>query len=270
MNNLLGHYTNLSSLEYILHEMKLKFGSFNLTNDPYENRNLEFSIWGEDGITAYDSSLFINDGKLRKPFKLLCFSVSGKIDFFYERPRMWSQYADNHNGCCLILDKNKFDGKFSALKIKSKKSKSPVYYTLDKKKKKVSDLCEKLSGLGQDFHIHKITDCLYKSKRLFLYSKMYDWKQEKEYRYCIYANSDSDDIFIDISDSLKEILLGEKVSPLYRDMLYKWVKGMNIKVSYIGWENGFPYKIPLNDDYYKSRDIVEKHKIEASIPQIPD
>lgn len=267
MNELLGHYTNLSSLESILQKIELKYGSFDRTNDPYENRNLEFTIRGGD------SSLFIDDGQLRKPFKLLCFCISNEIDFFYKRPRMWSQYADNHCGCCLILDKDKFDKKFTLLKItKSKKSKSPVYYTLDKKEKEISVLCKILSDLfqGNDSGIKKITDCLYKAKRLFLYSKMQDWKQEKEYRYCIYTDHDHDhDIFIDISDSLREIILGEKVSPLYQEMLYKWGKERNIQVSYIWWENGFPNKILLNADYYKTLREIEKYKIQALIPQIP-
>lgn len=272
MKELMGHYTKLSSLESILQKLELKFGLFNRTNDPYENKNLEFTIWDEDRSISYDSSIFIDDGRLRKPFKLLCFSVSNEIDFFYKRPRMWSQYADNHHGCCLILDKDKFDKKFMSLKItKSKKSKSSVYYTLDKKEKEISVLCKKLSDLFQenDIGIKKITDCLYKAKRLFLYSKMQDWKQEKEYRYCIYTYDDND-IFIDISDSLSEIILGEKVSPLYHEMLYKWGKKRNIQVSYIWWKNGLPDKIPLNADYYKNREDIKKYKIQALIRQLPD
>jgi len=272
MKELLGHYTHLSSLESILQKLELKFGSFNRTNDPYENRNLEFTIWGKDKDISYDSSIFIDDGRLRKPFKLLCFSVSIEIDFFYKRPRMWTQYADNHHGCCLILEKDKFDKKFMSLEItKSKKSKSPVYYTLDKKEKEISILCKKLSDLFQekDININKITDCLYKAKRLFLYSKMQDWKQENEYRYCIYTHDDHD-IFLDISDSLSEIILGEMVSPLYQEMLYKWGKERNIQVSYIWWENGFPNKTHLNADYYKTREDIEKYKITAPIAQIPN
>jgi hypothetical protein len=47
MNNILGHYTNLSSLEKILEKKKLKFGPFNLTKDPFENNDLYFDIIDE-------------------------------------------------------------------------------------------------------------------------------------------------------------------------------------------------------------------------------
>lgn len=270
MKKLLGHYTNLSALESILQKIELIFGSFNQTNDPYENRNLEFTIWGEEDF--YDSSLFIAEGQLRKPFKLLCFSISNEIEFFYKRPRMWSQYANNHHGCCLILDKDKFDKKFKSLKVdKSIKSKSPVAYTLDKSERGISQLCRALSYLlkEKDSDLKKITDFLFEARKLFLYSKMQDWEQENEYRYCIYTEYNHD-IFIDITSSLSEIILGEKVSPLYRKMLYKWGEEKNIKVSYIWWENGFPNKTLLNTDYYKTIDDIEKNKIKVLIPQIPN
>lgn len=252
MNKLLGHYTNLYSLEKILEKKKLKFGPYNLTNDPFENKDLYFVIVDKKNKDiSYDSDTIFCNGQLKAPFKLLCFSVSNDIEFFYKRPRMWSQYTNNHNGCCLILDKNKFDEEFKSLKVTGcKKSKSFVHYNLDKKQNRIIDFCNKLSANGLNNNID-ISNLIYKSRKLFLYSKMQDWKMEKEYRYCIYTNN-KNDILINICNSIKEIILGENVSAMYQKMLYLWSKENNIPISIIYWENGFPIKCVLDDSWYKT------------------
>lgn len=184
MNKILGHYTNLSSLEGILKKNKIRLGSFDKTNDPFENRNFEFSIYQEDiNAPGFDSEIFFLSGQQRKPFKLLCFSMSDKIDFFSERPRMWFQYADNHNGCCLIFNKDKFDIEFNKIKMKKiNKTKSLVTYNLNKKKREVLSYCHGLSELVRypNAIVNKsITGFLYKNRKIFLYSKMSDYKEEK-------------------------------------------------------------------------------------------
>ena len=249
---LLGHYTNLSGLEGILQKRELRFGLFGRTNDPFENTDPEFEIRISENVTG-DSSIFFDDGELRKPFRLLCFSLSDTIDYFYKKPRMWAQYADNHRGCCLILDKGKFDRTFEALCVcQSKKCRSIVHYDLQEKEDEVSGACRDLTALvpaAENVDSKKVTDYLYDKRRLFLYTKMRDWREEKEYRYCIYSHV-QDDIFIDIAGSLQEIILGHKVSSFYQRMLFVWGKEKDIPVSFIFWENGFPVKIPLKDDSF--------------------
>lgn len=246
---LLGHYTNLSSLEYILQKRALRFGSFHRTNDPFENTNPDFDIKISDDVTG-DSSIFFGDNLLKRPFKLLCFSVSNDLSFFYNRPRMWSQYADDHRGCCLILDKTVFDTAYKSLNIaNSKKSKSRLYYDLDQKKGEISSACRHLTSVvssNEEIDVNGITDFIHDNQRLFLYSKMDDWKEEKEYRYCIYTHA-KEDVLIDISGSLREIILGHKVSSMYQRMLYLWGKEKRITISYVFWENGFPTRIELKD-----------------------
>ncbi|OGP51449.1 MAG: hypothetical protein A2Y79_08000 [Deltaproteobacteria bacterium RBG_13_43_22] len=254
----MGHYTNLYGLEGVLQKRELRFGLFSRTNDPFENADPEFEIRISDDVTG-DSSIFFDDGVLRKPFRLLCFSLSDTIDFFYKRPRMWAQYADDHRGCCLILNKVKFDLAFDALPVyQSKKCRSIVHYDLQEKEDEVSSACRDLTALvkaDEKVDPQKVTDLMYEKRKLFLYTKMRDWKEEKEYRYCIYTRA-QDDIFIDISDSLHEIILGYKVSGLYQRMLFAWGKEKGIPVSFIYWENGFPVKITLNDTSFEALDSV--------------
>ncbi len=91
MSKILGHYTGLSALELILQKRELKFGSFDKTNDPFENKQIEFTI--SDKISkdvTWDSGIFFANNQLKRPFKLLCFSLSETIEYFYKRPRMWS------------------------------------------------------------------------------------------------------------------------------------------------------------------------------------
>jgi len=179
MSKLLGHYTNLSALERILQKRELRFGPFDQTNDPFENKNLEFTIRNKvDSDVEYDSSIFIPDGQLKKPFRLLCLSISKTLHYFYKRPRMWSQYADDHRGCCLILDKDALDVQFKSLKIgEAKKSKSIVFYDLDKKENEILLFCRQLGSLRptqKQIDVIKITDAMYDQRKLILYSKMRD------------------------------------------------------------------------------------------------
>ncbi|MDO8733931.1 MAG: DUF2971 domain-containing protein [Elusimicrobiota bacterium] len=256
MKELLGHYTNLSSLEKILQRRELQFGSFIKTNDPFESQNLDFDIKTKQNVSI-DSSIFFGSDQLKRSFKLLCFSFSKNMRFFYNRPRMWMQYADNHHGCCIILDKNKFDNKFKDLKCKGvvfKKSQSYLAYNLENKKDDVLDICNSLAELVPDHRkikIKTITDFLNKEKDIVLYSKMSDWKEEREYRYCVYTYSKKN-ILIDIEDSLLEIVLGEKVNLLYLKMLYTLCKDKNISISHIYWKNGFPGRIKINENYFQN------------------
>jgi hypothetical protein len=258
MGNFLSHYTRLSALELILQKKQMRFGSFDKTNDPFENQNLEFTITNKIyGVIEYDSDIFFRAAQLKKPFKLMCFSFSNTIDYLYKRPRMWYQYGDDHRGCCIILDKHAFDSDFEALKIKkAKTSKSRVAYNLEEKEDSIISLCDQLTSLcpsPETIDIKKITDHMYKNRNLLLYTKMGDWKEEREYRYSIYTYEE-DDLFIDISNSLHEIILGHKVSSLYQRLLFSWGKEYRIPISVIYWENGFPIKVPLSDESFQALD----------------
>ena len=64
-----------------------------------------------------------------------------------------------------------------------------------------------------------------------------------EYRYCIYeTDSKKPAKFIDMSDSLFEIVLGEQVTDTYTKMLYEKCQNENISLSKLEWINGYAIK----------------------------
>ncbi|MCH7764407.1 MAG: hypothetical protein IIB95_11830 [Candidatus Marinimicrobia bacterium] len=62
--------------------------------------------------------------------------------------------------------------------------------------------------------------------------------------------------------------MGEKVSDVYKKMLYLWSKESknNVIISYIYWENGFPEKIELNDNYFQPIYLRDAYVVKVALP----
>ncbi len=245
----LGHYTNLRSLELIIEGMQLKFSSLSKTNDPFENKNLLFKIIiRHKRGTLVTTSRQIEKENLKDYFKVICFTIENDIGKIIEKPRMWQQYSDMHRGCCLVFNKEKLDRQYKEITEQYEESTHRrVYYTLEKWKDKIRELIrnDNIDKILKEkgYQNKNVTDYIWKNRNLFIFSKMKDWETENEYRYCIYTNkSKNKEIFINIGDSIEEIILGEQVTNAYTKMLYNRFEDAKIIISKIEWVNGFPYK----------------------------
>jgi hypothetical protein len=114
----LYHFTKTeTAFLYIIPNEKLKLSSFLDSNDPKENRT--FGYWSifqncnEFKLLTIKSAF---ERFLRENCKHLCFSndylerkrnTNFRIHGF-KHPTMWTHYADNSRGICLVLDKKKF------------------------------------------------------------------------------------------------------------------------------------------------------------------
>ena len=119
-NRFLYHYTSArTAIDYILKDKQLKLGRYFNTNDPKETKTWQFSIGSNENRDLSGVSLTEISEKFTRALKhktnLACFSQDELLtgdhtrDIYargFGKARMWAQYADNHKGVCLILEKS--------------------------------------------------------------------------------------------------------------------------------------------------------------------
>lgn len=235
MTEYLGHYTTLDKLELILETMQLKFGNFADTNDPFENKETHVTINPPDK-TSWVDQIITNDTK--KDFHLICSSIDNSSFNLINKPRMWSQYANEHKGCCIIFEKNIIDTKFKELEIqKENKYKDIINYN-----QKEYSTIEIKQNTAEECRTHvrnNLSSEIWKQKEKYLFCKHKDWETENEFRYVIFQRQ-KQKLSINITEAIHEIYLGEKVSRLYASFIYTWLKSKGINSYKIKWRNGHP------------------------------
>lgn len=230
----LYHYTTLETLlKYILPQKSIRFSPIRKTNDPQESNGRNFQLKDDIGIMATENidkkhiNQFLQNqtmykDALNKNIKILCFTqdyVPEYNDSFcrdigrgYAKPRMWSQYSDNHKGVCLVFNKKKlikyFDTKYNnyfhehgSISYKFKDHHHKLYYSA------YTLLSSELKKYNN------VQDIIYNRRKK--YSDMYyffkhpDWQEEREYRFLLDYSEDTYPI-IEIDGLLEGIILGER------------------------------------------------------------
>lgn len=194
-NNYLFHYTNAKSFFKILEDMTLKLSSFNKLNDINEANLSNFDM-NHDFLIKYNAEQYI-----KNKCSLLCFTQNHKLDSEtyikgYNHPAMWSHYANNRDGVCIVIDKTKFK------EINKEVFKNSFFYTLEEvqyEMQNANDLELKTGAKSpQDF----VKD----NYRQLIFYKHIDWNYEDEVRLFIMGYTGK----LSIKGSVKYIVLGDK------------------------------------------------------------
>lgn len=268
----LGHFTKLNSFEKILQTKWLNFGSIARTNDPFENDNLLNTIYTqtENGTLVFSHpDCFSDITNYKEEFKFLSFTCSENSEDIVNKSRMWEQYGDSHNGCCLIFDKVKFDSTFDNNdnisefnggygELKLEKASDWVDYSLREDQAYIKRLVSKISRYDneQSFKEYKknLIDFIWKHKKDFLLKKVDDWSNEREYRYLL-KTSATKPVKIEFRSSLKEIILGFKVNPENVDFIKNWGNRQNIKLFQMELDSGFLTKRNVDHEIFSKEDF---------------
>ena len=225
------HFTNTKSLLGILDSASLKFGNIENTNDPKEYLGPDFSISYWNGFGFIEDSMKFKH-KVRnaiREYKMLCFCREG-IARGYMRPKMWAQYGEMHEGCCLIFDKGLFEKKaFSS--IKCEKYKGRIYYDAENKGKIELEI-----GRNNDEDEIAIERFIKENMRYLLFTKSYDWKNEEEYRYII-KSCDEEKLYVDIEPAIVGVVFGHKFSNTLREKVIEYFESDKEYIE-INWSNG--------------------------------
>ena len=229
------HYTKKeTAMEYILNDKKLKFGFFHSTNDPHEYKGRLTSAvgWGEINESLYLELMNLIDNTIQNTAFLSFGGNSNNKG--YEKPRMWSQYGQNHSGICLVFSKE------SLVKtIKNELSQDYLVYHENVNYKEIDS--ESLSI--EDNNLTKneiILNHIKQNYKNIFFQKHLDYKDENEFRIILVQENENNlykDILIDISNSLKFIILGDRFPKVYLPTIKELSSKLNIDCKKLHWEH---------------------------------
>lgn len=245
---ILYHFTSKeTALEKILESGKLRLNKFGMTNDPRESKywlfNYKFS-YDDFGKTFKDRNDFLND-QLKNHINVICFSIddpNSDLDHNnrngYMHSRTWAQYASNHNGICLLFDKNKLVNsvieKYSSLYIVWNDS---VKYNNRTELDKPDYLTIQTNTITKQ----SLSEHIIKSKNELFFEKRKEWADENEYRIIIYTPELIEDhLYFDISDSIIGIIVGVDFHNVYESCIKNYCLKYKISADRIQWREGNP------------------------------
>ncbi len=246
----LYHYTSAETAMKILHNNTLLFGKLSSANDTTESKiRLSYDMCTDASNKTYSEKCKAITNYLRKNkdgFQLLCFSmdthvqekmrtkylhkVSEKEAYYdvygrgFALPRMWAQYAHNHNGVCFVFNKEKL-----IEKVKSDRSfykASVVHYadilsTYHISEKQVNSIYNKikLESNGDLPYLSEMKNNDFLKYNFF--EKSSDWSNEQEYRILIYVNSSQSERqkVMNIDDAIEGIVVGERMDETQKSVL---------------------------------------------------
>lgn len=219
-SNLVAHYSKIGNLENILKYKKVKFGPVSNLNDPRESSLSWIDTGGVGHEFNYSAWREAEDLKASVLSKLRLFcgsSYSSLHDFgfkavenqIYGKPRMWAQYAGDHTGFCILLDKDNFH---SSAQEHVSEAKHLIHGEVD-----YSDSLSHISGgiqieYGSNIKFEKnLFETINKNYMLssVYFTKDIDWKDENEVRWLLYSENESDTL-VEINSSIKAVVLGYK------------------------------------------------------------
>lgn len=238
---LLFHYTSLEATCKIIESNNLKLGSLSRTNDPLEFckfydyelignlsgkeiskiRQEEEQAKAASRILCFCHDIIFHSDDKNKEYPLTIKETDQTIcsNYLYKgwgKVRMWAQYADNHRGVCMVFDKDELLAEFEKLKNDG-----------------ITTHHERIN-YSNDFS--KLDNRRFKGNEInYLFQKCEDFRDENEYRFCTIGTKQ--EVSFDFGNSLKAIILGERVNYLIKinSPYCNSIKQLKIK-----WRCGLP------------------------------
>ena len=259
------HYTKGSVvLENILFTKQFRYSSLNNTNDPREYKYWFYGAHGYGGLSSnkdLDKKRRIAGQKLDR-IRRFDFKVGGfcsnrlaltdtsinndtencdtKLDNIlgYAKPRMWSQYGENHYGICLAFSiqcmveaiKNQLGNKAIFFHHKVEYSNAIPYNVISLD---ANDLIEKDDS--NIFALNHIKKCY---KEVF-FIKHTDYKDEDEFRFIIYYPTE-EYFYLDISTCILAVIVGDRFHEIYTPLIEQFCSTFNVEYRRLSWNHGEP------------------------------
>lgn len=241
----LTHYTKINTLlNYILDENKLLLNTITKTNDPFEYTKRLSSVGGSKdyGREVISKALDMISDIIEKNIRVACFvseTVVESNDFtnlksIVNAP-MWSYYGDNHSGAAIVFDKE--------LLINSCKNLIEYEWAIHSDPITYNEYSQFLNNHPNNLYLDdvdinsdiSIAEGIFKRAKNFWFNKDPKWSFEDEYRIMVFTESENQ-FKIDISNSIKAIVFGNKVSDFLIDSLSKSLEPMGIKCLKISFD----------------------------------
>jgi hypothetical protein len=237
------HYTKLSTaVEHILSEKHLKLSLPINMSDPAESKELFFGARGVGFLCSIEEGELARNRinkRLRNEYGILCFCSNKKPELILEsgdvvkdeysspngwmRPRMWSQYAEDHMGVCLIFSKEKLEQYLNDQEIKYKSDYVKYFQKTELSYKAGSLDSNEMANRGEKDYPEDYINTHF--EELF-YQKHIDYRDEAEYRIII---PDQSVEYLDIGSSIKGVVAGEKTPKVYFPLIQQLCDKLQIE-----------------------------------------
>lgn len=258
-DRLLYHYTSAkTATEYILKDKQLKLGRYINTNDPKETKTWQFSVRTNEERDLSGYSLAEISERFTQALKhktnLACFSQDEALtgdhtrDIYargFGKSRMWAQYADNHKGVCLVLEKSAIR-KAAADQFGDDRFRlygGPVIY----KDRLITEVnnpadgfvidADYLEKLGFDEYVKAHVKSHHKA---LFFEKVTDWSRENEFRVVVFGERE-EELFLNIDGTIVGVLFGTDCT---EEDIMKTVAGCEAETTQfeqIVWKNCTPW-----------------------------
>lgn len=270
------HYTRAQTvIEKILPSMTLQMGSYQGLNDPREAKTWPFAFYSHlpTGNQLFTPELFDQATKnITQKTLVLCCSRDDPsltkdnedlpIRSGYGHPRMWAQYADRHQGVCLVLDQKLLHERILSHFGEQRLFFGPVEY-LNSMRGPSSESptgCYDLVYL-EDYVKRGLSEALEDHIRLFqkdlFFTKHKDWRDEWEYRWVARAGNDIP-YFVTIADCLHAIILGQDCPREMTENIIELCRDRNTPIHRAIWHGWQLSLLPnlLDEQFHKGPIII--------------
>lgn len=236
------HYTSRDiAINHILKSGKIRFSPLRSTNDPKEYKMKVLYVSGNyiDGIGKKFQLM------VREYSKILCLTRSTEKNTLdlntnraFGKPRMWSQYGENHRGVCLVFDIEKLEQSiYSSFQNESKKIfASPVLYDDEFKIESVKANQFNPDGVDENNLESALIDHLENHKDAFFFHKDSDWKSENEFRFVIHKWTKGFE-YLDIESSLASVILGIDFPNNFLAEMKNLCENLDVELFQLSWNS---------------------------------
>jgi hypothetical protein len=163
----------------------------------------------------------------------------------FGKSRMWAQYAANHTGICLVLEK------YSIRKAAMEQFKDDRFRIyggpVDYRDRLITEVNNPMDGfvvdadylekLGLDEYIHAHVKTHHKA---LFFEKVTDWSKENEFRIVVFAG-ENEEHFIDISNAIAGVLFGANCDEKNINRIVDLCNQGNTQFEQIVWRNSTPW-----------------------------
>jgi hypothetical protein len=243
----LFHYTTRSAaLEHVLPGMSLRMGPFANLNDPREAKDWQITPFSASGTAVppgLSETLTIG---LQRHTKILCLSCdetpvvsAAPLCRGWTHPRMWAQYAGNHEGVCLVVDREAFAARMQAYDYLGQPLDGEVAYTNAQPDPADSPFVLDIDAAPAIASAVLLEHQVATHGRGLFFTKLKDWADEHEYRWVIRGNSEAP-VLVDMTGCLLGVILGWRCPDPYLPSFQALCGPADAALLRIDWEEGHP------------------------------
>lgn len=252
------HYTTAkAAFEHILPDGQLRFSRYLDMRDPLENKSWRFLGGGWGGDQNRQFADYVEFNRRANYIRERSFLLSMTIDvppheetqeeepfcWGWARARMWEQYAERHEGVCLVFDREQL---IAAMKSSlheqgfAEPYNRSVIYDGRGMQKPLLDM-DALSG---NVTPEKVAEYIEENHDVLFFHKALDWQTEHEYRFST-TSSGTSALYAAYEDSLTHVIVGERFPNWQRFAAIEACRQAGAEPLRLDWSMGAPILVPL-------------------------